>query len=249
MYSFIHVTQLLQLCLHFTNFYKYSFFLQSQSTFELSYFTSLPVQVYMYRLISFALLKMEYFLGHNSQTTCIIQPLPASGQALPVVHSAVWDETLYFPVIMSGNYQQSMFDTYCSSLWSTNPKTKQTEYVPVHLIKEVKLDFEKNHISNAVCLFTLTNDTEAVGPDFYTNCSQRAFGRTSQRTSETASYYQRNSEPWQIIPYYFLKENTESVLRVLQRLKSSLLVEALPAQSNSCTTGPFLSSLNCVLGP
>lgn len=80
------------------------------------------------------------------------------------VHSAVCSETLYFLVITGGNCQLSMFHTACSSLWSTNPKTKRTEYVAALLIKEVKLDFEKNQISNAACLFALTNDTGGREP-------------------------------------------------------------------------------------
>lgn len=51
----------------------------------------------------------------------------------------------------------------------------------------------------------------AAGLDFCTEYSQGAFGCTSQHASETASHYQRNSQPWQIIPYYFLKENIKSV--------------------------------------
>ena len=80
------------------------------------------------------------------------------------VCSAVCSETLYFPVITGGKCQLSMFDSARSSLRNTNPKTKQTENVATHLIKQVKLDFEKNQISNAACLFTLTNDTGGRGP-------------------------------------------------------------------------------------
>lgn len=49
------------------------------------------------------------------------------------VHSAVCSETLCFLGTTGGNYPLSMFDTACCSLWSTNPKTKQTENVATHL--------------------------------------------------------------------------------------------------------------------
>lgn len=91
----------------------------------------------------------EYFLGLNSQTTCIIQPLAGlwsdMAEALYPLQFVV---ELYFLVIR-GNCQLSMFDTACSSLWNTYPKTKQTEYVATRLIKKVKLDFEKK--SDILC--------------------------------------------------------------------------------------------------
>ncbi len=110
-------------------------------------------------------LKMEEYWAEFSDYMyywTLGQPLVRSGSS--TVQSAVCSETLYFQVITGGNCQLSMFDTACSSLWSTNPKTKRTENVATHFIKQVKLDFEKNQISNAVCLFTLTNDTRGRGP-------------------------------------------------------------------------------------
>lgn len=112
-------------------------------------------------------------------------------------------QSLCFLVIMD----LSIVSSARSCEWNTNSKTKETENVTTC---NQGCEIEKNQISSAVCLFTLSNDTRP-GVQDWTEYSQGAFGCTSQHTSETASHYQRNSQPWQIIPYYFLKENIKSV--------------------------------------
>lgn len=48
-----------------------------------------------------------------------------------------WTGPIYFLVNICGNCLPSTFDKACSSLWSKNPNTKQTESVAARLIKDL----------------------------------------------------------------------------------------------------------------
>lgn len=107
----------------------------------------------------------EYFLGLNSQTTCIIQPLAGHWS-----DDAEAQYTPQFVVKLFASWVLRVETTHyqclilLAALCGVQTQRPNRLKMWLHIFKEVKLDFEKNQISNAFCLFTLTNDTRGRGP-------------------------------------------------------------------------------------
>lgn len=125
----------------------------------LPHFTSLSVQVNLFYTVK----NIRLFRRLNSQTTYIIHPL--AGLCSHIVEVVY---TLQFVVFTSwllrvetASYRSLILLAPLSGIQTQRPNRLK---MWLHLITEVKLDFEKNQISSAVCLFTLTNDTVGCGP-------------------------------------------------------------------------------------
>lgn len=112
----------------------------------LPHFTRLSVQVNLFYTVK----NIRLFLRLNSQTTYIIHPLAdLCSHIVEVVY------TLQFVVftswllrVESASYRSLILPAPLSGIQTQRPNRLK---MWLHLITEVKLDFEKNQISSAVC--------------------------------------------------------------------------------------------------
>lgn len=173
----------------------------------------------------------------------IIQPSVAlRSHMVEVVYSLQFVVKLSTPrllLVETASYRSLILPAPLSGIQTQRPNRLKME---LHLIAEVKFDFEKNRISAAVCLCTLTNDTGVQRPGlFYQMLPESIWLHFTAHFRDCRTL---SKELPTMADYSLLFPQRECKVGFLAFYKE----RSLFVQSHLCVTGSFLSSLNCVLG-